>query len=209
MGDGARRRERGAGQRGPNGRNPQRQRGRVVGSAALGAPIGVRLGAVALGAAALAGSWLVLRAAVERDGSDARTSYYVGAKGAPGIGVYVKRGARVFAWNGTEAIRAGDLLRLGVAAGNYRFIAVCSRSREGLITLYRGELRGNGELPVAWAVDDAGDAERLIVVLSDRPLSDHEVRAEAAAPRGSSAVWSRELVLPKHAARSGSAGAAP
>lgn len=123
---------------------------------------------------------------------------YVGTKGSPSVGVYVKRDDRVFLWDGNGPLQVGDHIRLGVAGAEYGHLAVLSAAEEGWAILYRGELTREGELPVAWSLDGQGDTEQLLVVLSHRALSDTELvqRAE----RGGEAeknTWVRKYVLPK------------
>jgi hypothetical protein len=145
-------------------------------------------------AAALASVGLVLSVS-SRQGEGSEGAY-VAAKGAPTVAVYVKRDGRVFTWDGVEKVRAGDGIRLAIAGAGYRFVGVLARMETGLVTLYRGELRGPSELPVAWTVDGDGDAERLVVVLSNRPLSDSELAARDR-QRAGDGTWLHELVLPK------------
>ncbi len=122
---------------------------------------------------------------------------YVAAKGDPGVAVYVMRGGRVFSWNGSESLRSGDRIRLGVAPGRFRHVAVYTRKGGSVVTLYRAELNGATDLPAAWTVDEQGEAEHMVVVLSARPLADAELaerdRQRAFLPD----IWARELVLPK------------
>jgi hypothetical protein len=122
---------------------------------------------------------------------------YVAAKGDPGVAVYLMRGGRVFSWNGSESVRSGDRIRLGVAPGSFRHVAVYTRKGGSVVTLYRGELNGATDLPAAWTVDEHGEAEQMVVVLSARPLADAELaerdRRRAFLPD----IWARELVLPK------------
>jgi hypothetical protein len=168
---------------------PRVRRGMVVRSWprwALAAGVGV---ALAVGA----GLW----PRVQTEYRVATEEPYVAAKGAPGVGVYVMREGRVFSWNGVDAVRAGDRIRLGVAPDDYRHVVVCTRHDHGLVTLYRGELRGASDLPVAWTIDGEGDAERLLVVLSHEPRSDAELRERDRRRASSRDDWTFELVLPK------------
>lgn len=75
------------------------------------------------------------------------------------------------------------------------------------VVLYRGELTAEGELPVAWSVDDQGDAERLIVVLSRRVSSDAELAERARAEvQESDETWVRKYIT--HHFNAGLRGAA-
>jgi hypothetical protein len=123
---------------------------------------------------------------------------YVGTKGSPSVGVYVKRDHRVFLWDGAGALQVGDQIRLAVAGAGYRHVAVLSAAGERWVVLYRGELTAEGQLPVAWSLDDQGDTEQLLVVLSQGPLSETELAERA--ERGAEAAkdtWIRKYVLPK------------
>lgn len=145
--------------------------------------------------AALGAGLLVLQGEREPGGPDRP---YVGTKGSPSVGVYVKRVDHVFLWDGNGPLQVGDHIRLGVAGADYRYIAVLSAAVEGWGVLYRGELTSEGELPVAWSLDGQGDTEQLLVVLSHRALSDTELAERA--QRGAEAdkdTWVRKYVLPK------------
>jgi hypothetical protein len=123
---------------------------------------------------------------------------YVGTKGSPSVGVYVKRDDRVFLWDGSGPLQVGDHIRLGVAGAGYRYVAVLSAAGDGWVVLYRGELTAEGELPVAWSLDGQGDDEQLVVVLSHEAFSDTELAERA--QRGAEAAkdtWIRKYVLPK------------
>jgi hypothetical protein len=128
---------------------------------------------------------------------DAQPGPYVAAKGGPSVGVYVKRDGRVFLWDRAERLRAGDRIRLLIAPGGYPQVAVSARLDTGLVTLYRGRIEGASELPVAWAVDEQGDAERLSVVLSRGVLSDAELARRDRGEPLATELWAEELVLPK------------
>jgi hypothetical protein len=158
-----------------------------------------RLGPPLLAAAALVGSLVLMRnVGSERPEPE---HGYVGRKGGPSVGVYVKRQERVFLWDGAASLHVGDRIRLSIAGAEYRHVAVLSEAQAGLVPLYRGELRAPGELPVAWSIDAEGDAERLIVVLSHRLLSEVELadvgrRAQRAAPLPPD-IWVGRYLLPK------------
>jgi hypothetical protein len=122
---------------------------------------------------------------------------YVAAKGEPGVAVYVMREGRVFSWNGSESVRPGDRLRLGVAPGRYRHVAVYTRAGGNVVTLYRGEVSGATDLPAAWTVDGQGEVEQMVVVLSAAPLADAELAERDRRRTFSSDSWARELTLPK------------
>jgi len=156
-----------------------------------------------LAAAALVGTLVLIRGvSTERPEPRPETEHgYVGPKGSPSVGVYVKRKERVFLWDGTARLQVGDRIRLGIAGAEYPQVAVLSESKAGLVPLYRGELGAAGELPVAWSIDAEGDAERLMVVLSHRLLSEVELgEVGRRAQRGAALppeIWVRQYVLPK------------
>lgn len=152
--------------------------------------------ATGVGVALAMGAWLWSGVQTERRGASEPLPY-VAAKGAPGVAVYVMRGERVFLWNGVDAVREGDRIRLAVAASVYRHVVVCTRRDHGLVTLYRGEISGTSDLPVAWTIDGEGDAERLLVLLSHQPRSDSELREQDRQRAISRDDWAYELVLLK------------
>jgi hypothetical protein len=100
-------------------------------------------------------------------------------KGSPTVGVHIKRGGDVFLWDGVEAVKPGDRIRLEVAASGYRRVQVLT----GGVSLFDDALPESGalQLPPAWEVDAQPGAEILDVVLTDR----------------AGGVWRTTLTLPK------------
>ncbi len=120
---------------------------------------------LALGAlASLAVFWVVAR-----DADDIRT------KGSATVAVFVKRGEEVFMWDNRSPLRTGDRVQLSIEPASMRFVYV--RDGEGR-PMYDGPLEnGVTTLPLSWRVEGAGEAERLVVVLSRLPLSEEALRA--------------------------------
>jgi hypothetical protein len=118
-------------------------------------------------------------------------------KGGPTLRVFVKRGERVFVWNGREAVRPGDRLAFeihGVGAG---FVSVALRSAASTPVLYAGALApGRPQLPVSFVVDDVGSAEVVSVITAQRPI-DPKLHAEAERGRSGAEPWRQILVFPK------------
>ncbi len=160
----------------------------------------------ALGVAVAFGGWLWLgthspsispasTASPAAPGSEAEP--YVAAKGEPGVAVYVMREGRVFSWNGSESVRPGDRIRLGVAPASFRHVAVYTRTGGNVVTLYRGEVDGPTDLPAAWTVDEQGEVEQMVVVLSEQSLTDAELAERDRRRTFLPDIWARELTLPK------------
>ena len=98
------------------------------------------------------------------------------AKGAADVGVYVKRGARVFLWDAGAGLVAGDAIRLRIAPAGYTHLAVFHDTGSAVSLLYRTELDGRPStlLDAAWTLDDTGERDDLIIVLSERPATTPE-----------------------------------
>ena len=132
---------------------------------------------------------------------------YTTLRGAPSVGLYVKRGPRVQLWDGRMPIAPGDRLRLKVVPEGFTHVAVFSRSdapeaesRAQLLLSQPITPDGETLLPRAWQVDDSPGAEVLVVVLGRQPLSTHDlVHAERAVeqPETAPALWTRTLRLTK------------
>jgi hypothetical protein len=99
---------------------------------------------------------------------------YVGAKGFPSVWIYVKHGNGTELWDGKRALFAGDKLRLKVDPGHFRRVEVYSvPSGAAPERLFQGDVRPGESftLPDAWELDAAPGTERLVVVLSNGPVS--------------------------------------
>ncbi|MCC6808599.1 MAG: hypothetical protein IT381_14340 [Deltaproteobacteria bacterium] len=105
----------------------------------------------------------------------------VTAKGAPSVAVYVKRGDTVFLWNGRAPLRANDTIRLKIVPEEMRFVEV--RDASGAV-LYKGELTPpETTLPVAWRIDEQGEAEHLTVWLGRAPGAEMKKHVELVLPK--------------------------
>ena len=94
---------------------------------------------------------------------------YSTVRGEPSVGLYIKRGARVWLWDGQATIRPHDQLRLKVVPEGYRHVTVFTPNniaRLKMIYSARIDPRQPHLLPRAWRVDDSGSDERLVVVLA-------------------------------------------
>ncbi|MFO0580438.1 MAG: hypothetical protein U1A78_41225 [Polyangia bacterium] len=103
-------------------------------------------------------------------------------KGGPRVTVYLQRGSTVWRWDDSERVRAGDRLRLEVAAAGYRHVTVATETTgERLRTLYAGPLpeRGATLLPASWQLDAEGRSETLVVFFSQAPVPESELRRDA------------------------------
>jgi hypothetical protein len=148
-------------------------------------------------AAALAAGVLVIALRPARPHDPESTT----VRGSAAVGVYVRRGSRVFLWDGRQPVVAGDRIRLKVIPEGFAYVTVLTRETSGgerrLRVLFAAEVDPGREsvLPAAWQIDAAPGPETLIVSLSQGPLAPGEiVRAEH---RADAAIWVRRLELPK------------
>lgn len=117
---------------------------------------------------------------------------YVAAKGMPTVAIYVLRDGSTALWNGTDALRPGDRIRLKVAPEGYGWLAVSALdSRGDRHPLHEARIAADGDylLPESWRIDDAPGPERLHIALDRRRVDP------------SKAVWSTTLELPKERTR--------
>ncbi len=139
-------------------------------------------GLVAAGAAAIAAFVLVVPEAPPP---------YVAPKGRPSVAVYIARGERSVLWNGSDALRPGDRIRLKVAPEGYSWIAVSALAHDGALgTLHRAQIDPGSEylLPESFRLDDAAGPERIHIALDVGPVD----------PRD--AAWTTTLEIPKEPA---------
>lgn len=98
---------------------------------------------------------------------------YLAAKGLLSVWIYVKRGTTTQLWDGKLPIFSGDRLRIKLDPSSYRRVAVYSMADAEIpALLYEGEVAPGRSttLPDAWEVDGEGEAEHLIVVLSNERI---------------------------------------
>ena len=97
---------------------------------------------------ALAAIGLVLMIASPRRGPDGDP----GAKGAPSVAVYVKRGDVVSLWDGRAPFAPGDALRLKISPQGFGRVAVASLQGDTITELYAAPVTAHGAsvLPPSW-----------------------------------------------------------
>ena len=171
----------------------------------------LRWAAPALAAAAALALFVMARppARVEPEASvPQQQEGFTTVKGGASVLLHIKRGERVFVWDGAEPVMPGDKLRLEVAADGFTHVAVLAEPVQGgargaaPAVLYSAPIDPAQPvaLPKAWEVDDTPGDESLIVVLSSSPLEGGaalEAARGGATPRDDDDRWTRRLVLPK------------
>jgi len=171
----------------------------------------LRWAAPALAAAAAVALFVMARppARVEPEASvPPQQEGFTTVKGGASVLLHIKRGERVFVWDGAEPVMPGDKLRLEVAADGFTHVAVLAEPAQGgargaaPAVLYSAPIDPAQPvaLPKAWEVDDTPGDESLIVVLSTSPLEGDaalEAARGGATPRDDDDRWTRRLVLPK------------
>ncbi len=110
-------------------------------------------------------------------------SGYTTVKGSASVAVHIKRGNRVSLWDGHSRVMPADALRLEVVPDGHRYVAVfAERVVDGNVRhaeLYAGPLPDSDDatvLPKAWKVDAEPGPETIIVVMSNAPVSEDELR---------------------------------
>jgi len=123
----------------------------------------------------------------------------VGAKGAPSVAVYVKRGESVSLWDGRAPFAPGDAFRLKISAQGFGRIVVASIQKDGITELYAGPVSARGEsmLPPSWTLDAAPGPDILLLVFSQAPLTEDGLRRVAAQLPRTKEIWSTRLTLTK------------
>ena len=117
---------------------------------------------------------------------------YVAAKGMPSVALYVLRDGSTTLWNGADALRPGDRIRLKVAPEGHGWLAVSQvRADRSLVLLHEARLTGDDEyvLPESWRLDEAPGPERIHVALDDAKVDP------------TTAAWTTTLELHKEQAR--------
>ena len=114
--------------------------------------------------------------------------------------VLAERERRVRPLSDGDVVQAGDRLRLRVDGGGFSSLTVFTPRASGeLERLYVGPLtatEGAVLLPVAWRVDERGDAEILLVVFAGGEVTAAEVPDLLASPR-TDQHWTTVLRFPK------------
>jgi hypothetical protein len=156
------------------------------------APLGRRLIRLApLAAAAVVALGLGAALLVSRRPSTRDDGAYLGAKGSVGLEVYCRRGDRVLRLGGGDTMLPDDALRFvpRFDPGRARYAMVVSVDAAGAVSPYfpldgdaarRVDAPGR-PLPGSVVLDDSAGAERLFLLVSERPFALPEVRAAAAA----------------------------
>jgi hypothetical protein len=168
-----------------------------------------------LGIAALA-CVAVVGIAGLRSGDGGAGRGYVGAKGGPGLRLFVKHGARVSLWDPAVTVVAGDLLRLEVQPDRFVHVSVFAATRPpgGYARLYDAPIAPGRPtaLPSSWEVDAQPGDETLVVALGpDSMTPDDALRLLSGSD--DSRHWVRRIVVAKagswRRSADGQDGAAP
>jgi hypothetical protein len=145
---------------------------------------------------------VLLALIVTRAGVVRHDEVYIGARGTAAVGLYVKRGERVFLWDGLQRVQAGDRLRLKLVPEGFTQVAVftqhANEARPEL--LFESPLDSPEEvvLPPAWVIDDEPGAEVLIVVLAHGlSAAELQARAQRGPEQARRDVWVRRFTLDK------------
>ncbi len=113
----------------------------------------------------------------------------VASKGGPSVAIYLLRGESLSLWDGVSAVEPGDRIRIRVSPAGFRHLMVATRAEgsDHWTSLFQGEVGDEAEfvVPGAWEVDDASEAEQLLVALDPAPTPLER------------AAWRKELKLPK------------
>jgi hypothetical protein len=120
-------------------------------------------------------------------------------KGGPAVRVFVKRGAKVFAWDGRDPVQVDDRLRFEIHGASAGFISVASRPVDGRapVVLYAGSLGAGVQLlPLSFRVDADGPAEVVSVITAGHPIApDQHTQADEAF--GGTDPWRQILIFTK------------
>ncbi len=128
-----------------------------------------------------------------------RAEPVVSAKGSPSVAVYVKRGGRVFLWDGRAPLRAGDAVQLKVQPESFAQLVVAEVGEPGgdMETLYSSEMPQHQAtlLPQSFTLDRGPTA--LLFVFSQAALTRGELEASARQLPRTQRVWTTRLELTK------------
>ena len=120
-------------------------------------------------------------------------------KGTPAVRVFVKRGAKVFDWDGLAPVRSNDRLRFEIHGAGKGFISVAARAWDGKppTVIYEGALvSGPQLLPLSFQVDDDARADVVSVITSSRPIA-AKLHTMVDEKRGAPGPWRQILVFKK------------
>jgi hypothetical protein len=120
-------------------------------------------------------------------------------KGTPALQVFVKRDAKVFAWNLDDKLQPNDRLRFEVRGAGARYISVANRPADGgrPTILYSGEIGPGAQLlPLSFQVDADRSPDVVSVITAQRPIAPelHELADEAL---GRAELWRQILIFKK------------
>jgi hypothetical protein len=113
--------------------------------------------------------------------------------GTPQAQVWVNRGGKVSVWD-KAPLHPDDAIRFEVRPGSYRHLTVVELQAGQLYRVLHSAPVASDGLSPAWAVDDEGSQEEVMVLLSNAPLSDDELRRALA---GEGSLWSTRYTFPK------------
>jgi hypothetical protein len=118
-------------------------------------------------------------------------------KGLPSASLFVRHEGTVNKWDGLTPVDVGDALRVEVDPGSFAYVAVVNAGRAGSPDVLFAGARPPGLVPGAWAVDETGRAESMVVLFSRRPLRTAEIsQAVENVPRGAD-VWAVRFDIKK------------
>ena len=113
--------------------------------------------------------------------------------GTPQAQVWVNRAGKVGLWDGAP-LHPDDAFRFEVHRGGYTHLTVVELQAGQLFrVLHSAPVAADGLSP-AWAVDAEGTQEEVVVLLSNAPLSEDELRRALA---GEGSLWSHRWKFPK------------
>ena len=147
---------------------------------------------------------IALFLASSRTEEQADEQRYTTVKGMPSVGIYVKRTARSFLWDGTDPLQQGDRVQLSVSGEGFLRVTIFSSSGDPsdqkFERIYMGPLQPKGVtyLPTAWRIDGASDREDLLVVLSHEAVGENKIHKHLRNPNRNDRtdkLWMRQLVF--------------
>jgi hypothetical protein len=135
--------------------------------------------------------------------NDAPRDPYIGTRGTPAIGLYVRRGASIALWDGAARFAAGDTIRIKVIPEGFDTVHVYALEQGRPTELYDGPLvpddAGETLLPSAWQLDADSGSETIVVVLSRGPFRT-PTNDVLTRDRDGETLWVRRFVLEKEPA---------